>query len=206
MNTWTAILILCAFCSLLSNQWLEPTYVEFIPSALLCEATLIFLCRRYPFPVRLSFLRLAFFPSIGIWLPYVIRLLFGHPGNYPFNELIKQKLGIELNLQIAKPGQVENTNGVIETAYFCLGCTAVVVVTSLFFGSRHVDVFEPAHYGAYKRQLRTKSRKKANVGSDTRSKQIPESGGAPETSEIPEARKIRDSGGRSRSRSGPNQE
>jgi hypothetical protein len=159
MNTWTVILVICAFCSLLSNQWPEPTYTEFIPSALFCEATMIFLCRRYPFPVRLSFWRLAFFPSIGIWLPYVIRLVFGNPGNHPFHELIKQKLGMEVNLQLAQPGQVENTNGVIKTAYFCLGCTAAVVVTSLFFGSKHIDVCEPAHYEVYKRQVKNKERK-----------------------------------------------
>jgi hypothetical protein len=176
MHAWTLIVMLCAFCSLLSNQWPEPTYVEFIPSALLCEVTLIFLCRRYPFPVRLSFLRLAFFPSIGIWLPYIVRLLFGHPGNHPLHDWIKRKLGMDLILQIAQPGQFENANGVIETAYFCLGCTLVVVLTSLLFGSRNIDVFMPAHYEAYKRQLKARHRKEAKVGSNTRPKQTSQIG------------------------------
>ena len=73
----TPVLIGCLFCAFFKAVLpVSLSWVEYVPAGLITEFALIYLCIRIPFAIPVSFQNRAAFPIFGLWLPFIIQLLF----------------------------------------------------------------------------------------------------------------------------------
>jgi hypothetical protein len=170
---WTVAIILCSFCIYFSGHWWNQPWAEFLPSGLISEATLVLLCEKCPFPVRLSFWRLSFFPVIGVWLPYLIRVLYGHSNAGPFESYFQKILHLPAP-RVAEPAAFFPYGWMhFAPELACLGCTICIVVTARSFGTGSLDFFAPAHLTAYRRAPErgpARTARRSSSGTDTAGK------------------------------------
>jgi hypothetical protein len=172
-KSWAVALVLCGLCIFFSNHWPDQPWAEFLPSGLGCEALLILLCKEAPFPARLSFWRLGFFPVAGVWLPFVIRVLFGNSDEGPFDAYVFGKLHIHVPrvsvpaaLFRLRPGWMH-----FSPVLACVGWTICILVTARLLGTGELDFFTPAHLKAYKQTLKVhRAKRVVELRRATRSK------------------------------------
>ena len=182
-NTWLVTLILCAGCIFLSRPFLSRPWIGFLPAALISDAVLIQLCRKARFPERVAFWRLGFLPVLGVWVPYLIRLLIGDPDSGPLAFLF-QKFNLPRNL-VFLPAQDYSEGWMHYSPQLtCALCTVAILVTARIFGTGAFDLFAPAHLEADKpaRAARTSERaqsRRAQRGQPSRSEASPISVPAP---------------------------
>jgi hypothetical protein len=100
---WTPVLIGCSFCALFKAVLpIALAWVEYLPAGFISEVSLIYLCICVPFALRVAFWRLATFPIVGLWLPFLVQILSSW-FSATFNAVLEKHLGFSLPFRLQSP-------------------------------------------------------------------------------------------------------
>ena len=175
-QVWTVGCILCCFCIFGPVRSFQQPWQDFLLSGFGCEIVLLLLCLQQPFPSRLSFWRLAFFPTIGVWAPYLIRVVLGPEQETPWDKLReKHKIPIPKIWEPDAYYRLTDSHCWLRFSpqLACLVFTLLIVATSLWFGTFKLDFCAADHLKTRLKELQVSRTSRARP---SRSKQEDHSG------------------------------